>query len=194
MCALVDTMPRVALADRQLDGADDVLQSSLEPSLLSRWYVLYVRSRQEKVLAEDLSARGIAHYLPLVRQKKYYGKRRFDVELPLFPGYVFLKGSVDDVYLADRTKRVTCIIPVQDQSRLEWELRNIRLALSRDAVLRPYPKVVVGTRVEIRSGPFTGLCGVVEQFRKHERLILQVKILGQASSLDLDGAEVAPLD
>jgi len=161
---------------------------------LERWSVLYVRSRQEKALADDLRAMGISHFLPLIQQKKRYGNRKVCVELPLFPGYLFLRGSVEDVYQADRTKRVSRIIPVIDQARFDWELRNIQLALARDAALIPYPFLVVGTRVEVRSGPLVGLEGVIEQRGKGDRLILQVDILGKATSVDIDGAELALLD
>lgn len=168
--------------------------SSRTTQTAERWFVLYVRSRQEKALADDLSAMGISHYLPLVRQSKYYGKRKMSVELPLFPGYVFVHGSTDEVYLADRTKRVARIITVADQSRIDWELRNIRLALGQNAVLSPYPFLVAGTRVVVQSGPLCGLEGIIEHRGKGERLILQVEMLGQATSVEIDGAQLARLD
>ena len=152
------------------------------------WHVLHTRSRQEKALADDLRAMKIAHFLPLVRQVRYYGKRKFRINEPLFPGYVFLRGQLDDAYLADRTRRVAGIIQVTDQRRLEWELRNIYLALCADAPLDPYPCLKKGVRVEVRSGPFRGLQGIIEDRLKNERLILQVDLLGKAVSLEIQGA------
>jgi transcription antitermination factor NusG len=158
-----------------------------------RWFVLYVRSRQEKILSDDLRAMGVGHFLPLVKHLKYYGKRKVVIELPLFPGYVFLRGTLDDLYRADRTKRVARTIPVVDQARLDWELRNIRLALSRDAELQTYPHLVAGTRVQVKSGPFVGLEGMVEQRGRGDRLILQVELLGRATSMEIGGAQLVPL-
>lgn len=158
------------------------------------WYVLHTRSRQEKILANELGARRIEHYLPLMRRARFYGDRKAVVEEPLFPGYVFLLGSVDDAYLADRTKRVANIIRVTDQQKLEWELQNIRMALSQEAPLDPYPHLVRGVRVEVRSGPFQGLQGVIEDKGKDSRLILQVDVLGRAVSLEINGAHVQPID
>src|SRR5579884_200057 len=112
------------------------------------WHLLHTRSRQEKALCETLAAQGIAHYLPLANVTRHYGNRRVGVELPLFPGYVFLKGQLDQAYAADRTKRVAGIIRVVDQDRIYWELRNLALALSSDAQLDPYPFLKVGVRVE----------------------------------------------
>src|SRR3954468_6567352 len=145
---------------------------------LGDWRVLHTKSRQEKVVAADLAAMGIAHYLPLVRQVRYYGRRKAKVAMPLFPGYVFLRGSLDHVYAADRTKRIANIIAVNAQQQLDWELRNLHLALSKDAELTPFPFLRKGVRVEVRSGPFRGLQGVIEGRAAENRLVLQVDMLG----------------
>jgi len=152
------------------------------------WYVLRTKSRQEKILSTDLAGRGIANFLPLVTQTKYYGGRKAKVEVPLFPGYVFLHGALDDAYTADRTRRVAQIIQVPDQQRLDWELRNIHIALGSCATLDPYPYLKAGVRVEVREGPFRGLQGVIENRTRRDRLILMIDILGSAASLEVDGS------
>jgi transcription antitermination factor NusG len=152
------------------------------------WHVLHTRSRQEKALTESLAAMGIAVFLPLVDVTRSYGRRRTLVELPLFPGYVFLKGQLEDAYVADRTKRVAHIIPVVDQEKLTWELRNLSMALNARAPLDPYPFLRKGVRVEVRSGPLAGIQGIIESRLKRDRLSLQVDVLGQATSLEIDGA------
>jgi transcription antitermination factor NusG len=157
------------------------------------WFVLHTKSRQEKILANELGAMRVPHYLPLVRRQRLYGARKAVVEEPLFPGYVFLHGTADQAYQADRTKRVANIIRVTDQRRLEWELRNIKLALSQNANLDPYPHLAKGVRVEVRSGPFQGLQGIVEDRAKDQRLILQVDVLGRAVMLEIHGAMVEPI-
>lgn len=159
-----------------------------------RWFLLHCRPRQEKKLADTLSAAGVDHFLPLVRHSRSYGKRRIKVELPLFSGYLFLLGSLDQAYEADRTGRVAQIIQVADQQQVNWELTNLQLALSKAADFDPFPYLQKGVRVEVRSGPFRGLQGVVEDRLSGNRLILQVSALGQAISLELDGAIVDPLD
>ena len=158
-----------------------------------KWHVLHTKSRQEKVVAADLAAMGIPFYLPLVRQVRYYGRRKTRVSMPLFPGYVFLRGTLEQVYAADRTKRIANIIPVNAQDQLDWELRNLHLALSKDAELIPFPFLSKGVRVEVRSGPFRGLQGVIEGRAADNRLILQVDMLGRAVSLEIDGALLDPI-
>lgn len=161
---------------------------------LSMWHVLHVKSRQEKALSEDLCAMGVAHFLPLLCQTRYWANRKSRVEEPLFPGYLFLFGTIEQAYRADRTRRVARVIEVHDQRQIEWELQNIRLALRQDATLTTYPFLKKGVRVEVRSGPMRGLQGVIEDRTKDNRLILQVKMLGRAVSLEIDGSLLDVLD
>ena len=136
---------------------------------------------------------GIAFYLPLVRRVRYYGTRKAVVEEPLFPGYVFLLGSLDQAYAADRTKRVAGIIRVNDQRRLDWELQNLQAVLASPVALDPYPFLKKGARVQVREGPLQGLQGIVDD-RSNNRLVLQVETLGQAVSLEIDAGLLDPLD
>jgi transcription antitermination factor NusG len=163
------------------------------PAPDSRWHVLQTLARQEKALALDLAAMRIEHYLPLQPFVRYYGKRKATIELPVFPGYLFLHGTLDQAYRADRTQRVARIIPVADQERLGSELEQIQRALASGATLSPYPKFVKGTRVVIRCGPLQGIVGEVEDRVRPDRLILRIRTLGQAVSLDVESALLEPL-
>lgn len=158
------------------------------------WFVLRTRARQEKILANDLAARSIPSFLPLVNAVRYYGGRKAFVELPLFPGYVFLRGSHDDAYSADRTRRVAQILPVLDQAKLDTELQSLHLALSHDAPLDPFPYLKKGVRVEVRSGPFRGVQGLIEDRSRSNLLILQVEMLGRAVSLEIDASLLEVID
>lgn len=161
---------------------------------INRWYILHTRSRQEKVVALALGSMGVDHYLPLVTRVQFYGKRKVKVKAPLFPGYLFLHGMRDQAFDVDRTGRIAQIIDVPDQAQLAFELKNIQLALKSDTVLDPYPYLHEGIHVEVRSGPFRGIQGLIESRTKCHRLILQVDVLGQASSLEIDGSLLEPIE
>ena len=157
------------------------------------WFVLHTRSRQEKILAADLSAMNIGYYLPMTRQVRTHGSRKQEVNLPMFPGYLFLRGTREQAFAADRTKRVANIIDVPNQQHMEWELANLHLALSHQVALDPFPYLSEGIRVEVRSGSMRGLQGVVESRKSMDRLILQVDMLGRAMSLEIDAAILDPV-
>ena len=151
-----------------------------------KWFVLQTKSRQEKVVCNFFRDRQVEYLLPLVAKTTYYGKRKVKSELPLFPGYVFVRSAIQDAYAADRTNRLVRIIPVFDQARIEEELRSLTRALEAHQPFDRHPQLVAGVRVEVKSGPLQGVRGVVESRLKMDRLVLQVEILGQAISVEVD--------
>lgn len=184
-------------------GASEVLLSPAEPATVEasrsgpfaedqhgRWVVLHVKSRQEKALSLDLLAIGAAHFLPLVRR----ARRHVVTEVPLFPGYLFLRGSIEDAFRADRTRRVANIIAVTDQKQLHEELRNLHLALCRGVEPDEYKWIQRGVRVEVVRGPLQSLRGLVENRQSMNRVILQVQILGSAVSVHVDSDCIVALD
>lgn len=167
--------------------------SQFPEKCLGEWFVLHTKSRQEKVVADMLGAMGIPYFLPLSSQVRYYGRRKFSVDIPIFPSYVFLRGSETLAYESNRTKRIARIIPVFNQSKIDWELRNLFQAMENGANLDPFPYLTAGTRVEVRSGPFRGLQGIVDSRTKVNRLALQIEMLGRAVCLEVDAALLDPI-
>lgn len=151
-----------------------------------QWFVVRTRSRQEKALAAELGQRGIRHYLPLVREVKFYNGRRATVQSPLIPGYVFLYGTMEDAYLADRSSRAAQLVKVTDQAKLAWELKNLKAAVEQGGKLSRHPRLVKGARVVVKAGPMKGVRGIVDEVNG-VRLVLQISALGQAVSLEIDG-------
>ena len=160
------------------------------PGRDGNWFVLHTKSRQEKVVAEFLTESGVHHVLPLVSKTTYCGRRKLKSELPLFPGYLFLKGTAHDAFSVDRTRRIVRIITVFDQQRLDSELQSLTLALAADKTFDPHPFLVVGTRVMVKSGPMRGVHGIIESRGNLHRLVLQVEILGQAVSMEIEAGLV----
>lgn len=71
------------------------------------WYVIYTRSRQEKVLATQLEAAGFEVYLPLISKVSIWSDRKKTVEIPLFNSYVFIKNEYDKSKFKDFKSFVT---------------------------------------------------------------------------------------
>jgi transcriptional antiterminator RfaH len=159
-----------------------------------RWWVLHTRPRQEKAVARDLHALNVNYFLPLVNQMRYYGRRKTAVELPLFPGYVFLRGSAEDAWTLDRAGRLAQIIEVYDQSLMDGALQSIQQVIAIGQPLDPHPYLREGMWVEVRSGPLKGVQGVIERKKRRSRLVLQIEVLGQATSLEIDGSLLEPID
>ena len=161
---------------------------SASPQQDAKWFVLHCKPRQEQSVVDHLDALDAYAYFPKVPQVRFYNKRKVKRLMPLFPGYVFLYGQQDDAYSVDRARGLVQIIKPEDQEQLVWELENIHLALTQEAPLTECSGLKAGTRVEVRSGPFKGMQGLVEAGKASDRIILQVSMLGRAMSLEIDGS------
>ena len=159
------------------------------PTGETRWVIAHTKSRQEKALAEDLEAAGIICYVPSIRELRTHGSRRRWVEMPLFPGYAFVRGGESVGATTRRTGRVAGIIAVADQERLVHELRQIRRALAGGARLTASPYLEAGVPARIVRGSLKGVEGIVDAVGSAERLVLVIQTLGQATAV-----EVAPGD
>ncbi|QDS96068.1 Transcription antitermination protein RfaH [Roseimaritima multifibrata] len=157
------------------------------------WWVIRTRSRQEKAVATALKSLGLTHFLPLVSTERQWGKRKAKIDAPLFPGYLFLQGSRDDTFAADRTRRIASTLKVEDQLGLHAELVCLREAIGRGADFDPYPYLKHGYYAEVKSGPYKGLRGCIDRKSQQGQLIIQVNVLQSAMALNLGGALLTPL-
>jgi len=68
----------------------------LAPEDGTLWYALYVKTRFEKVVARNLRGKGYEEFLPLYHRTSRWSDRIKQLELPLFPGYVFSRFNAFD--------------------------------------------------------------------------------------------------
>jgi transcriptional antiterminator RfaH len=183
---------RPAVSDRACAGIDDLLSGPGREG--SQWWVVHTKSRMEKALAGDLELRGVHFYLPLVRAQRRYAGRRFQVSLPLFPGYLFLCGNEEDRYTTLMTHRAARVIPVVDQERFRNELRQVYRVTAAQEPVDLYPGLRSGRRCRILYGSLQGVEGVVIRRRDVCRVYLGIEALGQSAELEIDAAMLEVID
>ena len=150
------------------------------------WWVAHTKSRNEKALAWQLKNKDISYFLPMSWKVSQNRGRKTRSLLPLFSGYLFFCGDEDDRLKVLRTNRVANLIEVKNQDRIIKDLTPIETALKCDEILRPESSIKKGQRCRVLAGPLMGTEGVVIQTQQKYRLILQVEMLGQATSVDID--------
>ncbi|MHC4071734.1 MAG: transcription termination/antitermination protein NusG [Planctomycetota bacterium] len=158
------------------------------------WWVAHTKSRNEKALAHDLIRRGISYFLPMSWKVRRKSRRTTRSLLPLFGGYLFCCGQEETRTELMRTDRVANLIEVADQQKLIKELVQIEQALRAGAPLIPHKYVKAGQKCAVKAGPLLGLQGVVARTSGATRLVLQVDMLGQAASVEIDVDMIETLD
>lgn len=158
------------------------------------WWVAHTKSRNEKALAHDLVAKNISYFLPMTWKVQRRSHRTFRSLLPLFSGYLFFCGREAERVELLRTNRVAGVIEVKDQEKLLDELVQFERALRAGAPLTPYKYIKAGQRCRVIAGPLLGLEGIVIQVKNVARLLLQIDMLGQAASVEINIDLIEPID
>lgn len=180
----------IGLAQRRsADRACDAQQPS-------RWFALYTNSRHEKRVAQHLSQRLIEFYLPLYRaQRKWRDGSRVTLDLPLFPGYLFIhirrseRGRVLDVPGALEVVSGTGGEPA---ALPDATIDALRLGVER-RLIQPHPLVTAGQRVRICSGVLAGLEGIVVRNKSSLRVVLTLEHIMQSCAVEVGLEDLQPL-
>jgi len=161
---------------------------------IGRWWVAHTRSRNEKALAWDNVHKNISYFLPMNWKVRRSRGRKMRSLLPLFSGYLFFCGDERDRLEVLRTNRVANVLEVKDQTRLVNELSQIELAIRAGVLLRPHKYLKAGQRCRVLAGPLADLQGMIVTTRTDTRLVLQIDMLGQATSVEIDVDLIEPIE
>ena len=160
------------------------------------WYALQTRSRHEKVVRDQLAGKSITHLLPLWRKRSIWKDRVKLVEVPLFSGYLFGFFALQDRITVLETVGVVRIVgingkavPIPDE-----QVAAVRTLMEHRLPCSPFPYLVEGMRVRIKSGLLAGAEGILLVKKQKHRLVISVDIIQQAVAIDVDSAEVEPLE
>ena len=154
----------------------------------AEWFAIRVKSNFEKHVSRALSGKGFEEYLPVYRKAAKRGYRASDVELPLFPGYVFGRFAVNrrlPILTIPGVYHIVGVggVPVPVDPA---ELATVRAVLETGAGAEPWPFVRTGQRVLIHKGPLRGIEGIVVASKKNFRLVASVTLLQRSVSVEIE--------
>jgi transcriptional antiterminator RfaH len=159
-----------------------------------QWWVAHTKSRNEKSLAHDLVVKEVSYFLPMAWKVRRTRGRTLRSLLPIFSGYLFFCGQEQQRIEVLRTNRVANLIEVKDQNRLVEEMLQIERAIVAGADLSPHNYLKEGQRCRVIGGALAGLSGIVVKTKNAARLVLQVDMLGQAASVEIDVDMIEPIE
>jgi transcription antitermination factor NusG len=180
--------PRTVLSLR----AQEMTPSAPQPR---HWVAAYTRSRHELVVASQFQQKGLEALLPIYRRLSRWSDRVRRIDVPLFPGYVFVRVGEGEHHSVLQTAGVVSIVcrsgkpvPLSDA-----DVEKLRVCTANPAAVEPHPYLRLGQRVRVKHGPFRGWEGVLVEKKNSTRLVLTVEQIMRSISIDLNGADVEPL-
>jgi transcription antitermination factor NusG len=174
-------------------------ETTPSPQLLAdgcgaRWYAVYTVSRHEKRVARGLMQRRLDCFLPTYRSVRRWKDRRQELELALFPGYVFVHVERKDRLQIIQVPSVVNIVSFDGQPAPipDAEIEALRRGLATQTRMEPHPYLKVGKRVRIHSGPMVGQEGILIRRKDSLRVVLSLDFIMRSVSVEVDLADIEP--
>jgi transcription antitermination factor NusG len=178
----------------QLQGTEGLCALPLDYSE-SRWYAAYTSPHHEKWVAGQMNESRIECFLPLYKSVRRWKDRRKELELPLFPGYVFVRIALRDRLQVLRLPGVVQFVVFQGKpaALAEPEIEALRHGMHGDSKFEPHPYLRTGRRVRIRRGPMEGVEGVLVRRKDSFRVVMTIDLIMRSVALEVDIADVEVL-
>src|SRR5207237_1414114 len=159
--------------------------------LESHWYAAYTNPRHEKRVAQQMERNRIDYFLPLYRSVRRWKDRRKELELPLFPGYVFVHTALKDRLQVLQLPGVAHFVSFHGKPAPlpTVEIEALRNGLVRNTLAEPHPYLRVGRRVRIHSGPMAGMQSALVRRKDQCSVVLSIHLIQRALPVVVDEAD-----
>ena len=152
------------------------------------WFAILARTGREKSAALLLENSGYECYLPVTRFSRRWSDRMKEIEVPLFPGYLFCRMNPNNrlpVLITPGVIQIVGIgktpIPVEEQ-----EIAAIQRVGKSGLSTMPWPYMQVGHVARIEDGPLRGMTGIVIKIKSGMKLVLSVNLLQRSIAVEID--------
>lgn len=159
------------------------------PIAEARWYAVLSRSRHEKLAATALRSLGVRTFLPLVSEVHKWSDRSKTVDMPLFPGYLFVQ-IPNSTEAQTRVLRTTGVVrfvgnhsgatPIPDK-----EIDDVQTVLAHKASCSSHPFLEVGQRVRIVGGALDGVEGILLRRDSESKLVISIELIQRSLAISV---------
>jgi transcription antitermination factor NusG len=154
----------------------------------SHWHALHTRYQYEKAAVLALSSKGHKVFLPLYGATHLWRRRPTQLQLPLFPGYVFIQGGIDRPLRILSTPGIVGIVKLGGLPAIvpPEQIAAVRRVVDNASRVEPHSFLQSGDRVMVTSGPLQGVEGILVRTKGAFRLVVSVEMLGRSAAVEID--------
>lgn len=160
-----------------------------------QWYAAYTASRHEKTVAEHLRQRDVECFLPLYETIRQWNNGRHRVQMPLFPGYVFVRIEMRDRVRVLQVPGLVQLVTFRGAPAAlpDGEIETLRNALATGVLAQPHRYLNVGSKVEICRGPLQGMRGVLLRQQGQFRVVISVEMIMRSVVVEVEATDVVAM-
>ena len=162
------------------------------------WHALYVRSRAEKKVYDQLNEMGYEAYLPLITRIKQWSDRKMKVEEPLFKSYVFVRNNERQHYYVLGVYGVVRFVTFEHKAVVVPDKQIVAIKKYIDNPVDDEDdlqniNLKEGQLVRITNGPMQGLTGRLISVKSKRRILVNIDVVGQSIPVSLPRTKVEPV-
>ena len=149
-----------------------------------------MKSHCEQVASKALAGRGYEPFLPSYTIRRRWTDRIKEMELPLFPGYLFCRLDVKRRLPVLMSPGVVDLVGFGKVPAAieDAEVDAVRAIIASGLPAQPWPFMREGQRVLVEDGPLRGVEGMITNIKDRHRLVVSVTLLQRSVSVEMDPA------
>lgn len=160
-----------------------------------QWFAAYTTTRHEKAVAEHFAMREIEAFLPLYRtQRLWKNGCKMNLELPLFPSYVFVRVPARERV---RVLEIPGVLSLVSSAGKPVPLRDADIEALRSSLpfirCEPHPYLVIGERVRIKAGSLEDMEGILLRKKGMLRVVISLDLIMKSVAVEVDADNVEPV-
>lgn len=159
-----------------------------------RWYAAQTCARHEKRVREQMEERAVESFLPLYATVSQWKDRKVRVDLPLFPGYLFVRMALTERLRVLQIPSVVRLVGFGELATAmpDDEIESLRQGLAGGLKAEPHPYLKVGRRARVKSGPLQGMEGILVKKKNRERFVISLDLIQRSVAVEMDALELEP--
>ncbi len=167
--------------------------------LEKQWYTVLTKSRFENVVHTGIANKSIDVFFPKIKVRSRRKDRKMMIEVPLFPGYLFVRISLDPAEQLAVLKTTGAVRLLGYNSgpvfvpKEQIESLKIITSSGHDILTGSQNRLKAGEPVMVVNGPFSGVQGEFVRYKGKKRVIINIDTLGQFAGVEIDEADLEKL-
>ena len=158
------------------------------------WYAVYIKSRAEKKAESELQAKEIECFLPLQRKLQQWSDRKKWVEVPLIPGYIFVKISSKEHSKVIQSNYMVSFVCFEGKAAIipDHQIEYLKLMLTQDhaEIEITRENFEPGQLIEVIAGPLVGLQGKLVSIQGKNKIAIELLQLGYSALVEISPNDI----
>jgi transcription antitermination factor NusG len=156
---------------------------------------VHTRANHEKSVEQRLKLKFLPTFLPVHRcRHRWKNGVNADLELPLFPGYLFARASAyERVSIVQLPGVVGLAASSSHPTRIpDEEIDFLRTAIGELSAV-PHPYLNTGEKVRIVAGPLAGMEGILTRRKQPLRVVITIELIMRSLVVEVSECDLEPV-